>query len=451
MGIRKIAASKSSSRELRCHSRQYSLTSRLSSSTSAIADDHASPTSLSSKPPENVYMWGTSKNGTIPVNLLQEAMTSSGTGMFSGDEKVLDHPMRLDLKDEALHDFLFDKSSGESSDEIFVEKVYCGASGTAVVLTDGRCFVFGSNKNGQLGIGEETKETSKPTLLPIPDIAKVSLGSNFSAIITTAGDLYTFGFGGSRLSGMGFLGQGNLQSYPTPTLVQSLIEDGCYAADVHCGEHSMTVLTTEGEVLTCGSGSYGRLGNLETTDQLYLEPVELLGAEETIQVSGGFAFSLALNSGGIIHAWGRNNEGQLGTGMGLAADMYAMESLPRPIEGNLEGRNVTRISAGHTHAAAVTSDGALFTWGMNYTHEPKLETSLLHTNIVDVACGKNYTLALDEEGRLYSMGKGKTGVLGLASTKVSNQPLLVEGIPDVEKVVSLSCGWSHVACATKLK
>jgi len=242
-----------------------------------------------------------------------------------------------------------------------------------------------------------------------------------------------------------------MESYPTPTLVRSLVEDGCYASDVHCGEYSMTVLTTDGEVLTCGSGSYGRLGNLETTDQLYLEPVELLGADEIIQVSGGFAFSLALNSGGIIHAWGRNNEGQLGTGMGLAADMYAMESLPRPIEGNLEGRNVTQISAGHTHAAAVTSDGALFTWGMNYTHEPKLETSLLHTNIIDVACGKNYTLALDEGGRLYSMGKGKTGVLGLASTKVSNQPLLVEGIPDGEKVVSMSCGWAHVACTTEIK
>jgi len=250
---------------------------------------------------------------------------------------------------------------------------------------------------------------------------------------------------------MGCLGQGNMDPYPTPTLVESLVEDGCYASDVHCGEYSMTVLTTEGEVLTCGSGSYGRLGNLETVDQLYLEPVELMGAEDVAQIAGGHAFSLALNSGGIIHAWGSNNEGQLGTGMGLAADMYSMESLPRPIEGNLEGRKVVRVAAGHAHAAAVTDDGALFTWGMNYTHEPKLETSLLHSKIVDVACGRYYTLALDEEGRLHSMGKGKTGVLGLASTKVSAFPVLVEGIPTGERVVSMSCGWAHVTCATELK
>lgn len=242
-----------------------------------------------------------------------------------------------------------------------------------------------------------------------------------------------------------------MESHFTPTLVESLIEDGCFASDVHCGEYSMTVLTTEGEVLTCGAGSYGRLGNLETLDQLYLEPVEMMGSEDVTQIACGFAFSLALNSSGIIHAWGRNNEGQLGTGMGLAADMYAMESLPRPIEGLLEGRTVTRIAAGNTHAAAVTSDGALFTWGMNYTHEPKLETTLLHTRIVDVACGQNYTLALDEDGRVYSFGKGKTGVLGLASTKVSAFPILVEGIPEDEKVVFMSCGYAHVACKTILK
>lgn len=425
--------------------RGYSVTAPTSSSAAIDSSSSSPPNVQPSNSPQNVYMWGTSKKGTIPINLLQEDAASSG-GMFSGDEKIVDHPMKLNLEESALKSFLFgdenEEGSSGNNDDLSLENLYCGASGTAMVLNDGRCFVMGSNKNGELGIGSDKKETSKPIHIPLPDpVAKASLGPNFSALLTTTGDLYTFGYGGSRLNGMGCLGQGNMDSHPTPTLVNSLIEDGCYASDVHCGEYSMTVLTTEGEVLTCGSGSYGRLGNLETIDQLYLEPVEILGAEDVIQIAGGFAFNLALNSGGIIHAWGRNNEGQLGTGMGLAADMYAMESLPRPIEGNLEGRTVTRIAAGHTHAAAVTSDGALFTWGMNYTHEPKLETTLLHTKIVDVACGQNYSLALDEEGRVYSMGKGKTGVLGLASTKASAYPILVEGIPEDEKVVSMNCGW----------
>jgi alpha-tubulin suppressor-like RCC1 family protein len=418
-------------------------------------------------------MWGTSpKVSTIPQNMLSGSVNKT-SGMFSGKDTVIDHPMMLSL-DSSECDFKL----GD------ISRVFCGATGTAFLSTDGKCFVLGSNKNGELGwvlvaiytssnhmtwassresservyfvllcnrIGE-TKEVPKPTLLSIPvPVQKASLGENFSALLTTEGDIYTFGYGGSLVNGMGMLGHGSMDSFKTPKLVESLIEDGCYASDVHVGEYSMTVLTTEGEVLTCGSGSYGRLGNVETTDQLYLEPVELMGAEETVQIAGGHAFSLALNTGGIIHSWGRNNEGQLGTGMGMAVDAYSMESIPQPIEGDLEGRKVSRVAAGHSHAAAVTVDGELFTWGMNSTHEPKLESSLLHTKIVDVACGKNYTLALDEGGRVHAMGNGKTGVLGLASTKYSAFPVLVEGIPAEERVVHMSCGHAHVACVTELK
>lgn len=399
-------------------------------------------------------MWGTSKQGTIPLSLLQEggASASSG-GMFStGNEKIVDHPMSLNLDQGALTSFLGDDNDNNTDDDdaTKLQQIFCGATGTAMVLNDGRCFVFGSNKNGELGIGGP-KFTETPVHVPLPDpVAKVSLGPNFSAFLTTTGDLYTCGYGGSAVNGMGCLGHGNMESYQSPKLVNSLVEDGCYASDVHCGEYSMTVLTTEGEVLTCGTGSFGRLGNLETLDQLYLEPVEMIAGDDVVQIASGFAFSLALNKGGIVHAWGKNNEGQLGAGVGLAVDVYAMESLPTPIEGLLEGRKVTRIAAGHSHAAAVTSTGELFTWGMHMDHEPKLENSLLHTKIIDVACGQNYTLALDQEGRLYSLGKGKTGVLGLASTKMTTQPILVEGIPAGEKVVTMSAGWTHVACTTAL-
>jgi hypothetical protein len=96
-------------------------------------------------------MWGTSKKGTIPLNLLDaSAASSSAGGMFSGDEKVIDHPMRLNLNEGALQSFLTDDGS-DGKDEVALDKIFCGASGTSVVLDDGRCFVMGSNKNGELG------------------------------------------------------------------------------------------------------------------------------------------------------------------------------------------------------------------------------------------------------------------------------------------------------------
>mmetsp|Transcript_18041 Transcript_18041/g.31749 ORF Transcript_18041/g.31749 Transcript_18041/m.31749 type:complete len:375 (+) Transcript_18041:91-1215(+) len=95
--------------------RSYSLTAPATTSSSAAASDASSspPRVQSSKPPKNVYMWGTSKKGTIPTNLLQEA-TESSAGMFSGDEKIVDHPMRLDLEKGALNGYLFGEDKGKS-------------------------------------------------------------------------------------------------------------------------------------------------------------------------------------------------------------------------------------------------------------------------------------------------------------------------------------------------
>ena len=129
------------------------------SSASAVMDDAPSPPSNNvdtSKPPHNVYMWGTSKKGTIPINLLQESATASSSsgGMFSGDEIIIDHPMKLNL--QQVNTFLFgndanNNTDNDDEDDTILDKVYCGASGTAMVLNDGRCFVMGSNKNGELG------------------------------------------------------------------------------------------------------------------------------------------------------------------------------------------------------------------------------------------------------------------------------------------------------------
>ena len=244
--------------------------------------------------------------------------------------------------------------------------------------------------------------------------------------------------------GIGNLGHGDGESHYTPTLVQSLVEDGVYAKQVAVGNAHMTVLTTEGEVLTTGAGSYGRLGNLETnSDQLFLEPVELLQSETVQQIASGKEFSAALTQDGIVFCWGRDDKGQCGTGTGLSVDVYAMEPMPQPVEGLLEGRRVVKVDTGYAHAAAITEHGELFVWGGGRDHQPTLINTV--PNIVDIACGQNYTVALDDQGKVYTFGKGKTGVLGLASQTKLLEPTHVEGLHP-HKVASISAGWSHVAC-----
>jgi len=403
-------------------------------------------------PPTKLYSWGTILKGNIPVQKsLEEGKSGEGgagaaSNMLNRKGSVLDHPHLINLNDA----FGIDNKSKT------IKNINFGPTGTAVILSDNTCYTFGSNEFGELGHGH-TRNVLVPTPLTLPDstplhsneISQIELGKNFSAIIDTNGDLYTFGNNGSIMKdGVGCLGHGYLSEeyLKTPTLVESLVEDGCYASQVSIGNVHMTVLTTEGEVLTCGAGAYGRCGNLDPIDQLFLEPVEMLASEsDIVQIEGGEDFTMALTgTDGIVYAWGRNHKGQCGTGAGLAVDIYAMEPMPMPVEGLLEGRRVTKVAAGHSHAAAITEKGELFTWGMGH-FQPEHITALGHIKVIDVACGKDYTIAVGVDGEIYSFGKGKTGVLGLANDKNVYEPTVVEGLLG-ERIVKISAGWNHVGC-----
>jgi len=376
----------------------------------------------------STYSWGTSINGSIPIN---EATPDK--------KEMFDHPQLI--------------NTNTINEESKIIKYKCGINNTAIVLENGKCYTWGNNDQGQLGHGNDKKSIVKPTLLPECDLTAIGvkdimLGYKFSAAIDAYGDLHTFGYGGSIISGgIGFLGHGDGNSYYTPKRVDSLIEDGVSVKDVHVGDSHMTVLTTEGEVLTTGAGSYGRLGNLESVDQLYLEPVEMLANMNVLSIAGGHSFTLALTDEGIIYAWGRNDKGQLGCGGGLLVDMYAMENIPQPIMGMLEGRRVTQIAAGDGHSACITDNGELYIWGMKLFLEPQsFSNYLLRNKCGSVACGNDYTMILSEDRlSLFSFGKNKTGVLGHAHTKSLNAPELVEGMKEFD-ILDMSAGDSHFAC-----
>lgn len=392
----------------------------------------------------SVYAWGTSKYDSIPLTQSEKTSEEGGggaTSLLKSSNVVYDNPKYIDMLSILNLDATQQK-------KVSVEEFQCGNDKSAVILSDGSCYTWGHNYQGQLGLGHADNVTS-PTLVELSSttsMSSISLHSVFSACVASdTGDLYTFGSNGSAFQDeMGFLGHGDENNYYTPKLVESLVEDGCSVSHVALGSAHMAVVTTEGELLTAGAGSYGRLGNLEPINQLYLEPVELLANQEVVQVDVGNAFSLALTSDGILHGWGRNDKGQLGDGGSMMVDMYAMENLPRPIEGQLEGRMVVKVATGYAHAACITDKGELFLWGMSQSLEPMLVPSMLDKKCIDVACGQNYTLILTEDGQLYSMGKGKTGVLGHANTSNLNEPELVEGLLD-KKVVKMSAGYTHCA------
>ena len=142
-------------------------------------------------------------------------------------------------------------------------------------------------------------------------------------------------------------------------------------------------LKSSGEVLCWGRGTYGELGNGETTDKDH--PASVKESESNsasnlsgiIQITGGGYHTCALNEGGKVLCWGRDNDGQLGNGDTVTAN----QSYPV------------------------------------YAHESESSSNHL-TDIVQVRAGQHHTCALTSTGRGYCWGQGSSGQLGSSSTTV---------------------------------
>lgn len=149
-----------------------------------------------------------------------------------------------------------------------------------------------------------------------------------------------------------------------------------------------------------------------------------------VAVHSGGKHAMALTLDGKVFSWGEGEDGKLGHGNRLSLDR------PRMIE-SLKSKRIRDIACGSSHSAAISSNGELYTWGLgeygrlghgdNLTQlRPKLVKALLGHHIIQVACGSRdaQTLALSDEGLVFSWGDGDFGKLGRGGSEGKNKKFL---------------------------
>ncbi len=150
-------------------------------------------------------------------------------------------------------------------------------------------------------------------------------------------------------------------------------------------------------------------------------------------IAGGYLHSLALKNDGTLWAWGANYAGQLGNGTSNDSNVPIQVSA-------LSG--VTAIAAGGEFSLALRNDGTVWGWGRNV--DGQLGTGI-HTDssnvpvqmgvlsgITAIAAGGSHTLALKNDGTLWSCGDNYRGQLGIGTNWPDQQdspvPVQVTGL-----------------------
>lgn len=204
-----------------------------------------------------------------------------------------------------------------------IKQVCAGGNYSAVLSVDGSIWTWGSNAQGQLGIGSYN-DSAVPRLVVLAEaIQHIACGSDFMFAITVRTPVVAYSWGNNNKKQLADPTESNLSrntpsiafGIPPDSISQTVSPNICTG-----GSHGAFVSETSNTVYTWGSNEYGQLGvnktNLEVPSSSV--PLQVLGSTGSLGVWCGFAHTLLYKPSGIVPgtynilAWGYNTSGEVG-------------------------------------------------------------------------------------------------------------------------------------------
>lgn len=278
------------------------------------------------------------------------------------------------LKSSSLTDYLTGVTQVSAADKY-----------SAARMADGRVMTWGENVSSRLGrtISPATANryagyvTTNGTT-QLTGIQQIATGEKHM-IARTAHSFESSGGTGSvyiwGLNSSGQLGNGTVTAVPFATLNTTLTNILDVSASV---EHTAVVkwdASNLGTVYCFGAQKYGRLGNNASNADEISIPQQVRKADLTpltniIEVACGPRHTLALDSNRRVWAWGYNGDGELGINS-TTQSQIAVPVLNPAGTGPLE--NIVRISAGGVEgdgfSLAIADNGKVYSWGAKASNQ----------------------------------------------------------------------------------
>ncbi|KAJ4479292.1 regulator of chromosome condensation 1/beta-lactamase-inhibitor protein II [Lentinula aciculospora] len=304
---------------------------------------------------------------------------------------------------------------------------------------------------------------------------KIATGDSICAAVNDKGELRVWGSFRVNEGSLGFANGLKHQFIPVPILNDSLSHrpgDAEKVSDITAGVNHLLVLTTHGNIYTWGAGEQAQLGR-KVLERRKIhgtvpEKVSLGSRTRKAKVIGAGSFhSFAVDDKGDVWAWGLNTMGQAGTG--YETDDDSQVQLPTRVQRlskeALDGDVVVQISGGEHHSLFLTESGKVFAVGRcnagqiglpdddpslkdradpDFVAEPvQVKFSDDDDPIVHISVGSHNNLAVSKDGALYCWGQGTQGELGVSDVEVRTPRVIVRRAGGLWAAVKVACGGQH--------
>ena len=226
-------------------------------------------------------------------------------------------------------------------------------------------------------------------------------------------------------------------------------------------------MDSNGQVHAWGYNGFGQLGNNTITSSSIPIAISLITGSSIVgktivAIATGSLYSIALDSTGQVHAWGANDNGQLGNNTTIQNNIpIAISSITGS---SIVGKMIVKIATGAYYNIALDSIGQLHAWGSNLygqvgnntTTTPQTMpiaissiagSSIVGKTIVAITSGQYHTLALDSTGQIHTWGYNNYGQLGNNTLTQQNIPIAISSIAGSsligKTIVAIAAGSSH--------
>jgi alpha-tubulin suppressor-like RCC1 family protein len=350
------------------------------------------------------------------------------------------------------------------------------------IVGHGTLYTWGAFMTGQIGVDKASLDVSGLSnpwedinlvcvARPISSgfsqsVSIVAAGDCHTACVTASGELYTWGSDrrwgrpGTNRGSSGRLGHGDIAAVDggmvfTPRRVEAMSK--FRTVGVTAGHESTAAVTDRAELFMSGNlpSGTGPMKPLECKLVLTPERVEMPNGVGVLYISSGGGnegrceYWAAVGTDGKIYTWGENHHGCLGHAeySDEHEPLVSGEATPKLLDMFPHHVRFKTVECGtgtyDWHTAAVTTDGALWTWGNNGDeHCGKLGRLLktyhsqglprpVHISenffaggdddearaVKAVSCGQNHMLFVLEGGSFCSVGENLNGQLGIGTTQ----------------------------------